>query len=131
MIALRKLKICVIDDDALVRDSTALGLSDWGYEVVVATNGMRGLEMVETAQPDVIVTDVVMPDGDAFELLPKLRARYPTLPVVAVSGGGQTGTKLYLELARQFGANECLTKPFSIEALSEAIERAFESHRAA
>ncbi|HVY03429.1 MAG TPA: response regulator, partial [Caulobacterales bacterium] len=80
---------------------------------------------IERQLPDVVVTDVVMPGHDALEFLPLLRARFPHLPVVVVSGGGQTGAGLYLDIARKLGADECLPKPFTPEALSAAIERAF------
>ena len=119
------LRVCLIEDDALVRDAAAFALEDRGYNVVVAVNGAQGLAEIERQLPDVVVTDVVMPGHDALEFLPRLRARFPHLPVVVVSGGGQTGTGLYLDLARKLGADECLSKPFTPQALADAIERAF------
>ena len=116
--------VCLVDDDPLIRDAAGMALSDRGYAVVLARNGAEGLAAIERGLPDVVVTDIVMPDADAFEFLPLLRDRYPQLPVVAMSGGGEKGTSVYLRVASKLGARECLNKPFSIETLVNAIERA-------
>lgn len=129
MIALNKLRICLVEDDPLIRDAAEMGLTDRGYEVVVAGDGAKGLEAVREHAPDLVITDIVMPDSDGFEFLPRLRAAFPHLPVIAVSGGGQTGTGLYLDMARQMGASACLTKPFSLDQLAEEIERVWKRVR--
>ena len=116
--------VCLIDDDPLIREAASLVLRGGGYEVILAENGADGLAVIAARQPDVIVTDVLMPETDGLEFLPRLKARYPDLPVIAMSGGGEKGDQLYLHLASRFGASACLAKPFSGRKLLAAVERA-------
>ena len=116
--------VCLIDDDPLIREAASLVLRGGGYEVILAENGADGLAVIAARQPDVIVTDVLMPETDGLEFLPRLKARYPDLPVIAMSGGGEKGDQLYLHLASRFGASACLAKPFSGSKLLAAVERA-------
>jgi DNA-binding response OmpR family regulator len=123
MIALSRLRICLIDDDRMIREAAAMGLRDRGYEVLTAEDGAAGIELVRHEQPDLIITDVVMPEADGFEVLPRVRAEFPDLPVIVATGGGQNGTRLYLNMAAKFGADACLAKPFSVDELAETVER--------
>jgi CheY-like chemotaxis protein len=118
------LKICIIDDEPLVRDAMALALGDLGHDALVAHDGVSGMAIVERERPDVVVTDILMPAGDGMEIIPRLRSTYPAMAIVAMSGGGQNGSSLFLSLARQMGADVCLTKPFQPAELVEAIASA-------
>ena len=123
MIALSRLRICLIDDDHLIRDAAAISLRDRGYEVITASDGDEGVDLVRRERPDLVVTDVVMPKADGFEVLPRLRAEFPEMPIIVASGGGQKRSRLYLDLAVSFGADACLAKPFSEDELAETVER--------
>jgi len=92
-----------------------------------------GLQITQERQPDVVVTDVIMPKVHGLELIKALRARYPGVRVIAISGGGSFGplaykpdavsTHAYLAAAREIGAEEVLTKPFDMGDLLAAVRR--------
>ncbi|MES2696217.1 MAG: response regulator, partial [Verrucomicrobiota bacterium] len=74
-----------------------------------------------SGQIDLVLTDLLMPDRDGLEVITALRVNQPTLPVVAMSGGGELPATLYLKLARQLGAKAILEKPFTNEQLLMTI----------
>jgi CheY-like chemotaxis protein len=105
--------VLVIDDDAIARATVRAILEDAGYRVTCAENGRQGLKAFRESRPDVVVTDIVMPDKEGLETIVELRALWPNGPIIAISGGGRTGgADNYLELARGLGANAILRKPF-------------------
>lgn len=116
-------RVCLIDDDPLVRDALALGLSDWGYDVVVAHDGEAGLGVIATENPAVVVTDMNMPGVGGAQLIPAIRARWPTLPVIAISGGGEFAGRAMTDLARDLGAGGVLIKPFRAKDLAALIDK--------
>lgn len=116
-------RVCLIDDDPLVRDAMALGLGDWGYEVSVAADGASGLGVIAQARPDIVVTDMNMPGVGGAQLIPAIRARWAGLPVIAISGGGQAAGRAMADLAREVGADAVLTKPFRIKELVSLIDQ--------
>ncbi len=65
-----------------------------------------------------------MPDRDGLELITEIKTKHPALRIVAMSGGGRIGSDQYLSMARGFGAHVLLRKPFTHQALLEAVERA-------
>jgi CheY-like chemotaxis protein len=116
-----KLCICVIDDDAHVRDALTLTLEDAGHDVISATNGAEGRALLEHQHADVVVTDMNMPGGHGAQLIPVLRVLRPNLPIVAISGEISTHQ---LTSALSLGADACLSKPFDQKDLHAAIARA-------
>jgi CheY-like chemotaxis protein len=110
-------RICVIDDSALVRDALALGLDDEGdFDVFIAPDGQAGLALIERVHPDVVLTDLKMPGIDGEALIHHLRARFPALPIVAMSG--------QVESVELDGADIFLRKPFNVAEARKAIESA-------
>lgn len=109
------MKILVVDDvRANVRLLEAV-LSPHGYEVVTATDGVTALELVETAKPDLVLLDVVMPDMDGYTVCERLREREETavLPVIMITSSiGREKTK-----AIEAGADDFIPKPFNHEEL--------------
>ena len=114
-------KILVIEDDSSIR----LGLSDTlrakGYEVTVATRGDEGLQLAEAIEPDLIVLDIMLPDTTGFEVCRRLKAsRSPAAqtPVIILSARGAE-----LDRVRGFelGADDYVTKPFSLMELLARI----------
>jgi DNA-binding response OmpR family regulator len=113
--------VCIIDDDELVCAQMAFVLRTAGFEVFEASSAKQGLQIVADVGPDVVLIDMIMPDRDGVETMAELRFRWPAMPIVAISGGGQIGPSIYLELARGLGARACLSKPLSIEAFKAAM----------
>ena len=120
-------RICIIDDDPLVRDALAVGLTDAGYEVVVAPGAAAALEMIARQPVTAVVTDMKMPGFDGGALITTLKSTWPALPVVAITGGGEIGGRRVDELARELGCDVCLMKPVRAReiaaALSELLSR--------
>jgi len=116
-------RVCLIDDDPLVRDALALGLGDWGYEVMVAADGESGLTLVAAEAPAIVVTDMNMPGIGGAQFIPALRARWPALPVIAISGGGDIAGRTMTDLARDLGADGVLIKPFRARDLAALIDK--------
>ena len=114
-------RILLIDDDDLLRRSLRLGLTRAGHAVVLATNGKEAMQCLAGDPPDLILTDVVMPEMDGMEVIMQVRQRFPTLPIIAMSCGGSVDSECYLNMARQLGSRKVLRKPFSMPELIEAI----------
>jgi CheY-like chemotaxis protein len=81
-----KPQILVVDDDPSIRESLGLLLSSVGYEVSMAENGVRAVSHLNRTLPDLIVTDINMPEMSGIELILHVRNQYPSISVVAMSG---------------------------------------------
>lgn len=114
-------KILVIDDDAAVRESLSDCLAMDGFEVLSAPNGREGLRICEESSPDVVLTDIVMPDMDGIEVVQALRDLHPACKVIAMSGGWRLGTSDFLRIAKSLGADATLAKPFDLDVLAATI----------
>ncbi|HXA13898.1 MAG TPA: response regulator [Opitutaceae bacterium] len=114
-------RILLIDDDNSVRTILGLALADLGHTVIEARNGKEGLELFRNAKADLVITDIVMPEKEGFEVLMKLTKKHPSVKIIAMSGGGRHNAKNYLQTARLMGAAKVLEKPFSNEVLVAAI----------
>jgi DNA-binding NtrC family response regulator len=123
--------ILVIDDDAIVRETVQYILESVGYEVTCAENGERGLEAFRARRPDVVVTDIIMPDREGIGMIIEMRREWPGGPIVAISGGGRLANADYLKMAGKLGANSILAKPFEPEDLIEAVGRCLRGQRTA
>src|ERR1700677_4879262 len=106
-------RVAVIDDDRMVREMLALGLSREGYEVRTAMDGMAALELVKVVDPERIVLDIMMPKIDGVTLLPRL-GDITQAPIVMLTAKGGTEDK-----ARSLssGADDYLVKPCVFEGL--------------
>jgi CheY-like chemotaxis protein len=114
--------VLVIEDNEDMRDLLRVILEGAGYAVVLAEDGDAGLRALRAQPADLIVTDIFMPNRDGLELIPTLRADYPSVKVLAISGGGSVvkGTG-YLATAREIGAHSILPKPFDRQDLLRAV----------
>ncbi len=84
-----KPQILVVDDEPSVRESVAMLLTSVGYDVVEAENGVSALSQLNRTVPDLIVTDLNMPQMSGIELISHVRSRYPAISIVAMSGDYQ------------------------------------------
>lgn len=114
--------IFTVDDSRTMRDMLLLALTDAGFDVVQAEDGVDALERLEGVTPDVIITDINMPRMDGFELIEKLRAdgRYRATPILVLTTESEQSRK---DRARQAGATGWIIKPFNPEKLVDAIRR--------
>lgn len=123
--------ICLIDDDIMVRDALALGLSDAGFEVLTAPGAAAGFDIANRRQVDAIVTDMNMPGTDGAQLIAEARRQWPTLPIVVISGASVIDGRAITEIARERGADAALSKPFRARQLAEVLERLIGERKAA
>ncbi|CAN5247303.1 hypothetical protein BH10PSE1_BH10PSE1_24480 [soil metagenome] len=107
------------DRDALAATRAALGAGD--YAVHEAPNGRRALESIRSDPPDVLITEVLMPEGDGIELITAVRGPYPDLRIIAVSDRRFLGELDLLNMARLLGADAALDKPLGAETLLGTI----------
>jgi DNA-binding response OmpR family regulator len=116
-----RLSILVIDDDSQLRGFLREVLLDEGYQVLEAANGSEGASLYEQYRPDLVLTDIVMPEKEGIELIMELRRKAPGLPIIAMSGGNAGFSGSYLSAAGKLGANVTLAKPFTANHLLGAI----------
>ena len=113
--------VLVVDDEALVRDMVAASLTRAGYRVVLAADGAAAIERLGHETPDLILTDLFMPNCDGIELLRCSRLGRADAPVIAMSGG-YAGLDM-LDASRILGAAAVIAKPFMAHDLVELVRR--------
>jgi DNA-binding response OmpR family regulator len=116
-------KILLIEDDQLVANTIEVVLMKAGYAVTHAVNGSDGLAKFKANPPDLVITDIVMPDKEGIETIQDLRALTRDLPIIAISGGGRTQNFDFLRIAHKMGANDVLKKPFANADLVAMVNR--------
>lgn len=114
-------EILVADDDAAIRLVVSQALSRAGYEVRVTSNAATLWRWASAGEGDLIVTDVVMPDESAFDLIPRIKRLRPELPVIVMSAQNTFMTAI---TATEKGAYDYLPKPFDLKELVATVERA-------
>jgi CheY-like chemotaxis protein len=120
--ALRRL--LVVDDNEDMRQSMKRLLERFGYEVQIASDGARALEVQQASAADVLITDIFMPDTDGLETISHFRRDFPDVKIIAMSGGGPSLRDAdYLSTATVAGADAVLRKPFAMDTLLETVRR--------
>ena len=120
-------KILVIDDNDLVRASTRAILESEGYAVDEAGDGDVGIARATSSAPDLILTDIVMPNKEGIEMIRDLRSRGYDGPIIAMSGGGRLDATEVLDLAGKLGADACIAKPFKKAELLAKVKACLDS----
>jgi DNA-binding response OmpR family regulator len=115
--------ILVIDDDESIRTLLSRALSFAGFQVTEAATGVEGRKLFDAQPPDLVVTDIIMPDADGIEFIFHARKRRKDVPIVALSGGGRLAAGNYLTMARSAGATVVYEKPLKLEELVNTIKR--------
>ncbi|TKB89459.1 MAG: response regulator [Nitrospira sp.] len=119
-------KVCIVDDNEDILILLEAMLKTDGYEVVSCTNGRDALQLIREEQPDLILTDFMMPDLNGLELIEQARQYNPDLCFIVMTGFATI--ELATECIRS-GATDFLAKPFTSEALNIAVERALKGVR--
>ena len=116
-----KRTILIADDDAAIRTVLNQALSRVGHEVRVTSNAATLLRWVQSGEGDLVITDVVMPDENAFDFLPRIKKLRPNLPIIVMSAQNTFMTAIK---ASEHGAYEYLPKPFDLKELIGIVGRA-------
>lgn len=122
----------VVDGDQLVRDAMKTVLEGDGFTVAIAGNGQEALLSMQGFRPDIVITDIVMPEMDGLELIRWVRRELRLdVPIMVVSGGDGHLRDVYLKCAKKMGANAILSKPLSRERLLGSVRSLLADHREA
>jgi DNA-binding NtrC family response regulator len=116
-------KILLIDDDSLLSDLIAGILEMQGHSVMVAENGIQGVAKHRADVPDLVITDMIMPEQGGAETIIIIRRETPDARIIAISGGGTLDGTHPLIVAKKLGAMETLNKPFTEEELTDCVTR--------
>lgn len=114
--------ILLIDDDDDLRAMLTAALTLHGHSVTEAQNGRAGLLAVKKDRPDLIITDISMPEMEGLGFLVELKKINSKTKVIAISGGGAIGGEQNLRIAKLMGAADTLMKPFRVESLRKCID---------
>ena len=114
-------KILLIDDEPKLLRLLSQMLRAVGYVVSTASDGVEALKLAHNDFFNLVITDLIMPDKDGFEMIMDLRRHAPATKIIAMSGGGRNGPERYLPTARLLGARYTLAKPFSQKELLDAV----------
>jgi len=114
----RKTRILIIEDEPAMVAGLRDNFEYEGYDVISADDGVSGLERVLAEDPDLIVLDVMMPRMSGLEVCKQMKARRPSIPIIMLTARGQEIDKV---LGLELGADDYVTKPFSIRELMARI----------
>jgi len=114
--------ILIVDDDPTLRTLFEQYLTNSGYSVALAADGREGLDLMRQQKPDLIITDIMMPEMDGLEIIREIRAHHPELPVIAISGGMRAAPINFLPHAKKFGACHVFEKPVALAELLKVVQ---------
>lgn len=117
--------ILVIEDNAEMRLMLQETLAQAGYEVRAAEDGRQATSLCRNKAPDLVITDIYMPNKDGLEMIMELRANFPRTKIIAISG--QITHKNMLPVAATLGAIRTMAKPFQPAELLKVVEEILES----
>jgi len=111
-------QILIMDDDASVRTALKTLLQKEGHEITEAHNAAEGAKIYSTSAPDLIITDLLMPERDGVEALLELRSQYPNIKTIVISGDAPE----FLPIVEDLGAGRTIAKPFKNDEVLAAVK---------
>jgi DNA-binding NtrC family response regulator len=117
----RKTKILIVDDEPAMREVLDMRLQEWGFDVELASDGLEAEESVQSYEPDIVISDVVMPGMSGLELLRLLKADDTDRPVILITAQGSINDAVE---AMKHGAMDFITKPLDYPKLNAILEAA-------
>ena len=97
-------------------------LESVGFELDQAEQGASGMHLLRANEPDLVITDILMPQKEGIETIREIRSVLPRIPIIAISGSAEPRAD-YLKMAQTFGATGILAKPFDLALLLEIVNR--------
>jgi len=113
--------ILVIDDEEGMRALLRGLLEKEGHKVLEAPDGMAGIRLYQENRPDLVITDIFMPEKEGTQTILELRKNNPNVKIIAISGGELAARIDVLGTAKIFGALRVLAKPFRLEDMRQAV----------
>ena len=114
--------ILIVDDDPVIRIALRQSLRSEGHKVTEAPDGQVALVFYRERHPDLIITNIVMPEKDGLEVIRELRRDFPVAKIIALTGYEERVAGGYLQLAREYGAARTFTKPFDRDEMMAAVK---------
>lgn len=114
------MKVLVVEDSGTVRQQVRTALMTGEFDVVEATDGVEGLDRLETAAPSVVICDVSMPRMNGIEMIEKIQASGRVVPIIMLTADGHPD---FVRRARAAGAKGWIVKPFDPAMLAAAVRR--------
>jgi CheY-like chemotaxis protein len=116
--------VVVADDVVEIQNLLQLWLRELGFLVTCVSTGREAVRVLRTVHVDMVITDILMPDGDGLEVITELKRAQPSVRVIAMSGGGShLRAAECLKFARGLGAHAVLLKPFNREQLIDVVSQ--------
>ena len=115
-------KIVIIEDDQIIRESLKEILEMNSFQVLAIDSGIDLMKKITKFRPDVLITDIIMPDKDGIEIIIEAKKTLTDIKLIAISGGGRIDSESYLNTAKYLGADATLKKPFTHEQLISVIK---------
>jgi two-component system, OmpR family, response regulator VicR len=116
-------KILVIEDDILMVKILEFVLRKEGYQITIAKDGIEGLEKIQSFNPDMIITDIILPFKSGLEIISFVKENHKNIPVIVVSSMGEE-ERTVME-AFNLGADDFVSKPFNPNELKLRVKRLF------
>jgi len=120
-------RILIIDDEPQIRSMIRLILEREGYAVMEASDGSEGIRLFRENPTDLIITDLIMPNKDGIGMIIEIKKEFPTVKIVAMSGGGLNRPEGYLRGAQKLGAIYTLSKPINRQEILRAVKDTLKS----
>lgn len=115
--------ILVVDDDEMMRAFIRELLLINDFKITEAANGKLGLKEFRESTPDLVITDIIMPEMEGISFIRELRSHNKEIPIIAMTGNVHGRMEEYLDISSQLGADEILRKPIKSQEFLDAIER--------
>ena len=121
-------RVLIIDDDDQIVEILQKLLSGAGYEVLTALDGKAGIDLFRKEQPDVVITDIIMPEKDGTEVIFELQKEFPGIKMIVMTGGGQGDAQSYLKSITAYSnVKYALEKPFAMDELLKSVKELLNS----
>jgi two-component system, NtrC family, response regulator PilR len=119
-------KVLIIEDEKSMREVLKILLEEEGYEITAASNGLAGIEYLQSDIFDLVITDIKMPKANGFEVLKQVKETSPSTVVIMITAFGTTESTIE---AMKLGAYDYIQKPFKIDEIRLIIQKAFEKKK--
>ena len=115
--------VLIVDDDSRVRSTLRQNLEAMGHCVRDACDGRKALAIADKHRPDIAIVDILMPEMDGIETIREFRRKHYRFPIIAMPAHGTTKRNWYGDIARMFGADDVLVKPFTPTDVEKIVSR--------
>lgn len=115
--------ILVVDDDEMMREFVKELLKINDFKITEASNGKAGLKEFRENTPDLVITDIIMPEMEGISFIRELRSYNKDVPIIAMTGNVHGRMEEFLDISSKLGADEILRKPIKSQQFLDAINK--------